>query len=94
MCYKLFERVLFPILLFFFWGFTISDALWDFDMKIQNSLTCLNHRQLLQTSLFWEVVVRRCYVKKVLLEISQNSQENTCARVSFLIKLQPGLRLY
>ena len=27
-------------------------------------------------------------VKKVLLEISQNSQENTCARDSFLIKLQ------
>ena len=26
--------------------------------------------------------------KKVFLEISQNSQENTCARVSFLIKLQ------
>ena len=31
---------------------------------------------------------RRCSVKKVFLEISQNSQENTCARVSFLIKLQ------
>ena len=29
-----------------------------------------------------EAVVRRCSVKKVLLEISQNSQENTCARVS------------
>ena len=29
----------------------------------------------------------RCSVKKVFLEISQNSQENTCARVSFLIKL-------
>ena len=29
-----------------------------------------------------------CSVKKVFLEISQNSQENTCARVSFLIKLQ------
>ena len=28
------------------------------------------------------------YVKKVFLEISQNSQENTCARVCFLIKLQ------
>ena len=28
------------------------------------------------------------YVKKVFLEISQNSQENTCAIVSFLIKLQ------
>ena len=26
--------------------------------------------------------------KKVFLEILQNSQENTCARVSFLIKLQ------
>ena len=27
------------------------------------------------------------FCKKVFLEISQNSQENTCARVSFLIKL-------
>ena len=35
-----------------------------------------------------ESVVQRCSVKKVFLEISQNSQENTCARVSFLIKLQ------
>ena len=34
---------------------------------------------------------RMCSVEKVFLEISQNSQENTCARVSFLIKL-PGLR--
>ena len=34
-----------------------------------------------------EAVVRRCSVKKVYLEISQNSQENTCARFSFLIKL-------
>ena len=33
-------------------------------------------------------VIQRCSVKKVFLEISQNSQENTCARVSFLIKLQ------
>ena len=28
-----------------------------------------------------EAVVRRCSVKKVFLEILQNSQENTCARV-------------
>ena len=34
-----------------------------------------------------EAVVQRCSVKKVFLEISQNSQENTCARVSFLITL-------
>ena len=35
-----------------------------------------------------EAVAQRCSVKKVFLEISQNSQENTCARVSFLIKFQ------
>ena len=34
-----------------------------------------------------KAVVRGCSVKKVLLEISRNSQENTCARVSFLIKV-------
>ena len=27
-------------------------------------------------------------MKKLVLEISQNSQDNTCARASFLIKLQ------
>ena len=35
-----------------------------------------------------EAVARRCFVKKVFLEISRNSQENTCTRVSFLIKSQ------
>ena len=35
-----------------------------------------------------EAVAQTCSVKKVFLEISQNSQENTCANVSFLIKLQ------
>ena len=34
-----------------------------------------------------EAVAQRCSVRKVFLEISQNSQENTSARVSFLIKL-------
>ena len=34
-----------------------------------------------------EAVAPRCSVKKVLLEILQNSQENTCARVSFLNKV-------
>ena len=38
-----------------------------------------------------EAVVQRCSVKKLLLEISQNLQENTCVRVSFLIKFV-GLR--
>ena len=43
--------------------------------------------------LFTEAGIQRCSVKNVLLEISQNSQENICAIVSFLIKLQAlGLR--
>ena len=42
-----------------------------------------------------EAVVRRSSVKKVFLEISLNSQENSCGRVSFLIKLQTwGPQLY
>ena len=42
--------------------------------------------------LYLEAAARRCSVKKVFLEILQNSQENTCARVSFLIKLQASGR--
>ena len=37
-----------------------------------------------------EAVVQRCSAKNVFLKISQTSQEYTCARVSFLIKLQAG----
>ena len=41
---------------------------------------------------FWtfqilEAVVQRCSVKKMFRETSQNSQENTCARVSLLNKV-------
>ena len=35
-----------------------------------------------------EAATRGVLCKKVFLEISQNSQENTCGRVSFLINLQ------
>ena len=42
-----------------------------------------------------EAATRVVLQENVFLEISQNSQENTCARVSFLIKLQAsGLQLY
>ena len=42
-----------------------------------------------------EASTRGVLWKKVFLEISQNSQANTCARASFLIKLQAsGLQLY
>ena len=39
-------------------------------------------------TIYTEAVVQRSSVKKVFLEISQNSHEKTCARVSFLTKLQ------
>ena len=38
------------------------------------------------SSKFIEADARRCSVKKVFLEISQNSQENICASVSSLLK--------
>ena len=34
-----------------------------------------------------EAVVQKCSVKKVFLEISEHSQESTCARVSFFNKV-------
>ena len=43
---------------------------------------------------FKETVAERCSVKKVFLEISQNSQENTCARVTFSIKLRPATGIF
>ena len=39
-----------------------------------------------------EAVVRRCSVKKVFLEVSLNSRENTCAKVSFY-SLRPATLL-
>ena len=50
------------------------------------SLFLLVHEHIKECSS--EAVARRCSVKKVFLEMSQNSQENSCSRVSFLIKLQ------
>ena len=35
-----------------------------------------------------EVVAQKSSIKKVLLNIPQNSQENICAGVSFALKLQ------
>ena len=41
-----------------------------------------------------EAVIQRCSVKQVFLKILQNLQENPCAKVSFLIKLQLKKRLW
>ena len=43
---------------------------------------------------FPEAVTRKCSVKKVFLEILQNSQENTCTRVSFLVKRRLGHNVF
>ena len=50
-----------------------------------------SHDQHIFSSLkqYLVAVAQRCSAKKVFLGISQNSQENTCARVSFKMKLQP-----
>ena len=37
---------------------------------------------------------QRGSVKKVFLKILQNSQENTCAKVSFLIKMQAQAQVF
>ena len=60
------------------YNFTTSSRKWFYENYV-----VLNLRKH-----FSKAVAQRCSVKKVFLEISQNSQENTCARVSFLIKLQ------
>ena len=66
---------------------------WIFKHIFQNfhnilSLTVVFNEGILKA------VVQRCSVKKVFLEISQNSQENTCTRVSFLIRLQRPATLF
>ena len=49
---------------------------------------------LFNSSLYVEAVVRRCSVKKLLIEILQNSQENTCARVSFSVKKETLTQMF
>ena len=70
-----------------------------FNSEFQCGTKLIVHKIYISKLLLWnncniviEAVTWRCSVKKVFLEIWQNSQENTCARVSFLIKLQtrPG----
>ena len=42
-----------------------------------------------------QAAVSRCSMKYVFLKITQNSQEDTCAGISLLIKLQaPSVQLY
>ena len=56
-------------------------------LKIYFKLYCQkqSHRHVLKNFLkfFWKI-----FIKTVFLKISKNLQENTCVRISFLIKLQ------
>ena len=64
---------------------------------LQNNIMTETTRMI---QLFWtnprriEAVTRRCSVKKTFLEISQNSQENTCARVSFFVKKEALAKVF
>ena len=73
----------------------IVNGLTNFQRRIQNPIKNLRRISLqkrLGTKIL-EALVRRCSVKNVFLEISQNSHENTCARASFLIKSGAGVFL-
>ena len=54
-------------------------------------MTDFEHYMGIEPMLLSEAVVRRCSVKKLFLKIPQHLQENICARVSFLIKLQASI---
>ena len=56
--------------------------------RSRNSCFKDNLKKNLYVASFSEAATRGVLYKKVFLEFSQSSQENTCARASFLIKLQ------
>ena len=66
-------------------------------IKLYRTVVCIEikfpgKKSQLDISRATEAVAWRCSVKKVFVKVSQNSEKNTCARVSFSIKLQvrPG----
>ena len=78
--------------------FSISFNLWSTNISSWNEIDFITTKSWKSPvpNIFQciEAVVHRCSVKKKL-ETSQNSHENTCARVFFLIKLQAwSLQLY
>ena len=64
----------------------VQNEQWNYQNNVWNLFWCFN-------CWLWRTKYRRSHcgcpkVKKVFLKISQNSQENSWATVSFLIKLQ------
>ena len=62
--------------------------LWDCSFKSSwSAAQMISISKWIPKSLYVGAVPQKCYLKKVFSEISQNSQESTCARACFLIKL-------
>ena len=86
-CYKV--HVIFQIYWNYLGNLKVGDKYIRKRVRIFNNQTiCVSKimykkKKILAT----EAIIRKCSVKRVLLIISQNSQENTCTRVSFLMKL-------
>ena len=62
------------------------ENLKDLSQKLSSELIISNVAVLKPT--IRETVARTCSIKNTFFEISQNSQENACARVYFLMKLR------
>ena len=62
------------------------------DERLHHGYFSMKKFYLKNTFLTAEAVVWRCSIKKVFLEISQNLQENTCARESFLVRPATSLK--
>ena len=67
-----------------------KDFFWN---SRQNHMVERNIYQLSHFLSGWQQQSPRRSVKKLFLEISQNSQENTCARISISIKFRPATLL-
>ena len=74
---------------------TLTSSVAFFRDLFYNSVVCISDLHNLRRNtkgcyvFMLEAFVQRCSLKKVFLEISQNSRKNTCAKVSFLITLHP-----
>ena len=65
--------------------------MWSFSFRAEHFSPWAEFPRLFSVPIS-EAAIQRCSEKKVFLKISQNSQENTYVRVSFLNKVA-GLRL-
>ena len=77
------KNILFWVAFLEMWAFS-SVYFWSLNL---GKVITTNFRIRHLNAEYTKAVVRMCFTKKVFLNISQNTQENTCARVYFLIKL-------